>query len=335
MVPQEPSTGIRGFRVRFVLRLAILLITALLSFVVKIPARQSDPNHKTWSVGGGNIEITLPDEQMKLSSNDLMNWIKTAGNVVSRYYRRFPVPHLILDVEAGRGAGVRHGVTYPKYGGLINITVGRDSQISDLNEDWALTHEMIHLAFPDMDRDYHWIEEGIATYVEPVARARAGTLPVEQVWKEFIRDMPKGQPVEGDQGLDNTHTWGRTYWGGALFCLVADVRIHEQTKNRKGLEDALRGILNHAGNITQDMDIDKALQAGDKATGTHVLQDLHREMGKQSKTVDLDGLWKKLGVDVKDGTVVFNDKAPEADIRQAITRGVTTSNAKPTERSGR
>ena len=42
----------------------------------------------------------------------------------------------------------------------------------------------------------------------------------------------------GGFGLDNTHTWGRTYWGGAMFCLLADVEIRRRTHNRRGLQDA-------------------------------------------------------------------------------------------------
>src|SRR5205085_2418134 len=122
---------------------------------------------------------------------------------------------------------------------------------SDLDSDWRMTHEIIHLAFPNMADEHRWIEEGISTYVEPVARAQAGQLPPEAVWKEFARDMPQGQPDSGDQGLDNTHTWGRTYWGGALFCLAADVQIREKTSNRKGLRDALRAI-NSKVNVAED-----------------------------------------------------------------------------------
>jgi hypothetical protein len=170
-----------------------------------------------------------------------------------------------------------------------------------------------------MEDSHHWIEEGIATYVEPVARAQVNQMPVSAVWREFIRDMPKGQPGPGDQGLDNTHTWGRTYWGGALFCLVADVRIRERTHNRKGLQDALRGIVNGGGRITEDWEIEKALSLGDGATGTTVLMDLYKEMRDKPAPVDLDALWKKLGLELKDGQVSFNDSAPEAAIRKAIT----------------
>jgi hypothetical protein len=105
-----------------------------------------------------------------------------------------------------------------------------------------MTHELVHLAFPDVAEDHHWIEEGIATYVEPIARVQIGDLTPERIWTDMLRDMPKGEPQPFDQGLDHTHTWGRTYWGGALFCLLADVRIRQETNNRTGLQDALRGI---------------------------------------------------------------------------------------------
>lgn len=270
-------------------------------------------------IEGGEIEITLPDEPMTVSSAQLMDWIKTAAGAVSEYYGHFPVPHLTLRVRTTSGSGIRHGVTYPRYGGLILIAVGKDTSVDDLKTDWTLTHEMIHLAFPSMEDEQHWIEEGISTYVEPIARAQVGNLAVKEVWREFIRDMPQGEPADGDKGLDNTHTWGRTYWGGALFCLMADVQIRERTHNRKGLQDALRAIRNHGGTITEDWQITRAFSIGDQATGTRVLQDLYEQMANKPVTVDLDKLWAKLGLSVNGGEVTTNDKAADAAIRHAIT----------------
>jgi hypothetical protein len=97
------------------------------------------------------------------------------------------------------------------------------------------------------------------------------------------------------------------------------VRIHERTKNRKGLEDALRAINRGGGNISEDWDIQKALALGDKATGATVLRDLYKEMRDKPAPVDLDQLWTRLGIAMKDGAVAFNEKAPEANIRRAIT----------------
>src|SRR4030095_12695234 len=100
-----------------------------------------------------------------------------------------------------------------------------------------------------MPERHDCLEEGIATYVEPIARARAGQLASERAWFDLVAGLPQGQPEVGDRGLDATHTWGRTYWGGALFCLRADVEIRKRTENRKGLEHALRAIRPAAGNI--------------------------------------------------------------------------------------
>lgn len=303
----------------------LVLVTACLP--MSLAAQQPDSQPVIMTVSGGKIEVTLPDEQMKLSHQELLDWVKAAADAVSHYYGRFPVPHLTLQIHAGRGASVRHGVTYARDGGTIRITVGDQADASALKDDWMLTHEMIHLAFPSMEENHHWIEEGISTYVEPVARAQVGGMAVTEVWEQFIRDMPKGQPQSGDEGLDNTPTWGRTYWGGALFCLLADVQIREQTKNHKGLQDALRAI-NHSGDINQDWEITKALAMGDKATGTNVLQKLYEKMRSQPSPADLDHLWQKLGVALNDdGTVEFNDKAPEASIRKAITSSETKAKA--------
>ena len=283
------------------------------------PAQQDNSDSATLKVSGVTIDVTLPEGPMKLTRDDLLGWVKASATTVANYYGHFPVPHLTLKMRSTSGSGVRHGVTYPKDGGLIFISVGRDADIAATKDDWVLVHEMIHLAFPSMDDDQHWIEEGISTYVEPVARVRAGGMPLDEMWRTFVRDMPKGEPGSGDRGLDNTHTWGRTYWGGAIFCLLADVRIRERTRNHKGLEDALRGINRGGGNISEDWDIGKALAMGDKATGTTVLRDLYNQMRDKPAPVDLDELWTKLGIQMKDGSIAFNDKAPEANIRKAIT----------------
>jgi len=184
-----------------------------------------------------------------------------------------------------------------------------------------LTHEMVHLAFPSVDDKHHWIEEGIATYVEPIARIHAGHLAAEQMWLDLVRDMPQGLPQPGDRGLDHTHTWGRTYWGGALFCLLADVEIRRQTSNAKGLQQALRGILDAGGDIREDWNLVDALKAGDRAVGVSVLEPLYARMKDKPVGVDLDTLWAKLGVRSDDAGVRFDDNAVLAAIRRSITAG--------------
>jgi hypothetical protein len=321
---QMSSMGLRRASLGLILAMAALMVFSLKTS----SAQENNADTATLKVAGATIDVTLPDGPMKLSREELLGWVKTSANTVASYYGHFPVPHLTLKMRSASGSGIRHGVTYPKDGGLIFISVGRDADVAATKEDWVLVHEMIHLAFPSMEDDQHWIEEGISTYVEPVARARTESMPVPEVWRTFVRDMPKGEPEPNDRGLDNTHTWGRTYWGGAIFCLLADVRIRERTKNRKGLEDALRGINRGGGNINEDWEIGKALAMGDKATGTTVLRDLYNQMRDKPTPVDLDQLWKKLGIAMNDGAVAFNDKAPEANIRKAITTPSASASAR-------
>jgi hypothetical protein len=309
------------------LSLLIVPLTFFLLSINPLCAQDSTAKNAILKVSGATIDVTLPDGPLKLSRDELLGWVKASAATVANYYGHFPVPHLTLRMRETSGSGIRHGVTYPKDGGLIFIGVGTSADIAATKDDWVLVHEMIHLAFPSMEDEHHWIEEGISTYVEPVARARTGGMSVDEVWRTFVHDMPKGEPAPGDQGLDKTPTWGRTYWGGAIFCLLADVQIRERTKNQKGLEDALRGINRGGGNISEDWDIGKALALGDKATGTTVLRDLYNEMRDKPAPVDLDQLWKKLGIAMKDGTVTFDDKAPEANIRRAITAPSTSATA--------
>src|SRR5207342_3197552 len=100
----------------------------------------------------------------------------------------------------------------------------------------------------------------------------------EAMWRGLAEGLPQGLPRPGDGGLDGTRAWGRTYWGGALFWLLADVEIREKTGNRRGLEDALRGVLKAGGNIGVSWPIDRALAAGDRATGVNILRDLYARM---------------------------------------------------------
>jgi hypothetical protein len=98
------------------------------------------------------------------------------------------------------------------------------------------------------------------------------------------------------------------------------VRIREQTGNRLGLQTALRAILKETGGYRAERDIDEVLRIGDAATGTRVMQDLYRESKAAAVTPDLDQLWARLGVPADPKSDPFDDRAPLAPIRIAITR---------------
>lgn len=287
-------------------------------------AYPADNMTSTILVGNSRIDVAIEDGQLNAPKEEVMKWVQWSAEAVAGYYGRFPLPHIALRIVPTGGAGVRGGRTWGDHGGHITIHVGKDTAWSDFADDWMLTHEMIHLAFPDVDDQHHWIEEGISVYVEPFARVRAHHMDANQMWFEVVRDMPKGLPGAGDEGLDHTHSWGRTYWGGALFCLLADIEIHQKTENRKGLQDALRGILDVGGDIREHWDLERALSAGDQATGVAVLKPLYEKMKDQPYPVDLPAIWTQLGIEREGDAVRFIDSAPLAKIRDAMTYGPAT-----------
>src|SRR5216683_2643909 len=300
------------------LRIARLVFCSCLPLVAGILVLASDVT-STLLVGGSKIDVGIESGEMKLTHPELLHWVQSAAEAVATYYGRYPVPHVQIRIIPVDGSGVRHGQTFGYNGGLIKIRVGRETDVPELNNDWMLTHEMVHLSFPSMADKHHWIEEGIAVYVEPIARIQAKQMTAEKMWADLVRDMPKGLPQEGDQGLDHTRSWGRTYWGGALFCFVADVEIHRQTQNKKGLQDALRGILNAGGDIRHDWPLADALKAGDQAIGVAVLSELYAKWKDKPVEVDLPAMWKQLGVESSGKTVRLVEDAPLAAVRRAIT----------------
>jgi len=307
---------LRTLVVGFSTRAAAIALVLLLCFCLAATAGEMT---SSLLIANARIDIVIERSSPRVPLKDIFRWVQSAAESVSTYYGRFPVPQVLIRITPFDGKGVRDGRTFADRGGRITIRVGNDTSLSEFASDWTLTHEMVHLAFPSVDEKHHWIEEGIATYVEPIARIRAGYLTADQMWLDLVRDMPQGLPQVGDRGLDHTHTWGRTYWGGALFCLLADIEIRRQTNHAQGLEHALRGILDAGGDIRKGWNLQDALAAGDRAVGVSVLQSLYAKMKDQPVSVDLATVWSQLGVQSDGINVRCDDSATLAAIRRAIT----------------
>lgn len=270
-------------------------------------------------VDGAILKIGFAPGAFTLSNARILSWIKTSAKAVSVYYGGFPVPEAKILIVPIAGRGVRGGTAFGYRGPAIRLMVGRDSTEDDLLADWKAVHEMVHLALPDLPEQNLWLAEGLAVYVESIARAQAGHLKAEAIWHEFARDMPLGLPGRGDGGLDGTTSWGRTYWGGAIFYLLADIEIRKRSGNTLGLQDAMRGVVAAGGVHDQDWPVSRVLFAADKAIGMTVMSDLYEKMRAAPVSPDLGKLWIELGI-VDDGASArFDDRANLAAVRRAIT----------------
>jgi hypothetical protein len=269
--------------------------------------------------GDTTVQLGVAAHGLSLSAAQAQAWISASAGAVASYYEgHLPARRTLILLMQGSGESTR-GITLGGGGPGVLVRASDRVNPSTTNDDWVVTHELLHANFPDLGPKHSWLSEGLATYVEPIARARVGLVSETKVWRDFVEGMPQGLPQAGDEGLENTRTWGRTYWGGALFCLLADLELREKTGNQRSLDDVLRAI-GKTGAADQDFwPIERVLDEAGHATGTQVLRELFDSLAKKPGTVDLAALFARLGVRAEGRSVVFDERAPLAKLRQSIT----------------
>ena len=300
------------------MKLALAFVASIALCTVLLPIGTACAATRQFTIALAEVRLDVDDTAFHAGADPIVAWVKRSADIVAGYYGQFPTSTLRVQVVPEEGYNVRSGKTWGHNGGFIRVQVGRDVTDAQLHNDWVLVHEMTHLALPEVGADHAWLSEGLAVYIEGVARVQAGNRTQPDVWSEEIRAMPRGLPQPGDRGLDHTHTWGRTYWGGAMFCLLADVGIRRRTQNRFGLQDAVRAITRASGGLGSEWPIERVLKTGDAAVGTTVLEDLYAQMRNAAVTPDLMSLWRKLGVEPYGSSVRLSDDAPLAEIRRSI-----------------
>ena len=301
------------------LRLLILLLACSGSVAAApVEIETISENSFAFDLHGSRIGVRIRDPVLRTKKDMLLDWVLYSAETVHAYYGRFPVRSVDIDLQVAGGHAVRFGQAFGGEQPRLRIVVGENVDPQMLHRDWILVHEMVHLAMADVPPAHRWLLEGLATYVESIARAQRQHLSEDFIWRNFIERMPQGLPESGDRGLDLTPTWGRTYWGGAIFCLLADVEIRRLTENRKSLRDALRGVLDADLSMHASATAMEVFEAGDRAVGVDVLVPLYEKMKTDPYPVDLDGLWQSLGVSLDGERIVYDDQAPMAHIRKHL-----------------
>ena len=300
--------------------LAALVAAALILPLIaprSAQAQTATPASREISVAHSKISLLIPPQQFP-SEALLTEWVQRSAAIVAHYYGQFPVAGLRIVVIPMAGGRVTGGTTFGQPAPLIRIRVGTQVDAAAVLNDWVLVHEMTHLALPEVGEDHAWLAEGLAVYIEGVARVQAGNRSIEDVFAEEERSMPRGMPGTQDGGLDQDHSWGRTYWGGAMFCLLADVKIRQRTHNRYGLQDAMKAVLQASGGLRAHWDINKVFATADAAVGVPVLSQLYAQVRDKPFAPDLPALWRSLGIEADGARIRISDQAPLAAIRKAI-----------------
>ena len=206
------------------------------------------------------------------------------------------------------------------------VEVGTDVDRRRLFNDWVLTHELIHTGMPFIRGRGTWFMEGAATYVEPIIRARAGWKTEEEVWREWVDNMPQG--VEAfSRGLANA-SGRQNYWAGATFMLLADIAIRRASNGAKGLDDCLAGVLWSGLDGGQRASVADYAAACDRATGTTAMSTLVDRHFNKAEPVDLAALWKELGISLVGGRIVLDDSGAVGAMAQDDRAGQPSAQAR-------
>jgi hypothetical protein len=272
---------------------------------------------RSLEVRGSAITLAEAPGPFALSEEEFVRWVKEATDAVAAYYQRFPVPQLLVLVVPDRGQRLS-GFTLGEGGASILLRVGTTLSAEAARAHWVLTHELMHLGFPSLTRNHLWLEEGMAVFGEPLVRVRAGMVDESVLWSEWLEQGHLGLPRPGEGGLEATHTWARTYWGGALFWLVLDMTLRERTGNARSADDVLRALVSQGGNVTSRWEVADIRRTADAATGLPVFSELYHQLAESPGAPDLDALFRKLGVSLHEGAVVYDDGAPLASVRRAM-----------------
>jgi len=265
------------------------------------------------------IDLAIFNGDFDTAHDDLVEWVRRTVQMTANYWEGFTNRHMLVAMLPSPGRrGVGYGRTVPGGGSTVMVQVGERSNRADLQNDWVLPHEFVHTGMPFLSGNGAWFMEGAATYVEPIVRARAGWKTEAEVWREWVENFPRGLSA-----LDSGMVGGSAYWGGALFFLLADIEIRRATSGAKGIEDCFRGARRVGGVMapTERWSVGEYVERCDMALGAPLMAGIVAQYVGTSHRIDLDGLWRDLGVRFDGTTITTDDAAPLAAIRKVIVTG--------------
>jgi hypothetical protein len=275
---------------------------------------------RTLDIDGARLEVTALDGALDQSFDDVNAWIAKSAGAVRDFYRAFPVPRAnVLVIPSPGRDSVVFGKVLPESEPGVALLLGQHATRKALYSDWILVHELFHLGFPSFFDEGKWLDEGLATYYEPIIRVRAGLYTETELWDELSSKMPQGLPAFTEHGLEKADDFRGIYWGGALACLLADVTARQRDPQR-GLEVGLRALREAGGNACEVWSLAEAIGAVDHVLGAPTLEPIARAHAQHGSAFDLPALFSALGVkrDAQ-GAVQLSDDAPLAAVRRAIT----------------
>jgi predicted metalloprotease with PDZ domain len=284
-----------------------------------------DMRRGTLDLPDANVDVVFLGAPLAMGDEAALEFIRQSALRIVSLFGAFPVDTTIFVVPVPGAREVVFGRVLSLAGASVALLFGDETPASGVRDNWVVVHELFHLACPSFVGEGRWLEEGLATYYEPILRERAGWMTEAALWTHFVREMPRGLRRSDDApDLEGRDDIDSTYWGGALFALLADVRSRAATANAASLDRVVRLVRQRVGSAIAAARVADFLRTADEATGTRDVRDVHDSWAVRGENPDLDALWGRLGIGGIEaaraqGTLVtLRDDAPLAAVRRAI-----------------
>ena len=303
----------------------------------------------SWHCGKQRADVTIDARFGAERQQALGLWVRDSLDAVGQVYGAWPLDRIRVELRA---LGVASGLPWlqsmvhstealdavpwgevmraerPGEPPTVLLVVNPRSDIDAIVADWVAYHELSHLLLPYRS-GARWFVEGLATYYQNVAQARAGQLSERQMWQK-LRDgfergrndnrWPKDKLWVVDEEVSRRHAYMRVYWTGTLYWLGLDVALRRAASGKqRSLDDALAGLRAccqgqrmHAWRIAERLD---ALTK--KPWFTQRFDRIIESLGIPA----YDPLLASIGVRADaDGRVSLDDDAPHAALRADIAK---------------
>lgn len=275
-----------------------------------------------------SFDVALLDRPVKASRAGIQVWLERAARAQATLFGRFPVDHaaLIVQPSPGHGEAVLFGRAFTGGGSAVRLLLAQQATDDELPGEWVGVHEMVHLGVPRLDEAGQWLNEGFVTYYQEILRARSGLRSETACWEALADGFRRGRRSGGERSLREEarlmhqyRSYWRVYWGGAALALRIDHALRKETAGRLSLDDVMRTLWRRHRFPARPWDGEALLAQADRDLGTTICAREARAHVHAKDFPPVEALLTELGVVVTGRRVRFDDTAPGAALRKAMT----------------
>ena len=281
------------------------------------------------ALAGGTLRVSIVDGADAAARTRLDAWLARVGSAAVSAYGTLPladVQVLVVPVGAAREP-VEFGQSTRGQGHGLTLFVDATQPASAFERDWVAVHEMSHLFHPYLGDRGSWLAEGLATYYQNVLRSRAGLLTPAEAWEQMDAGFARGRgatrendsALERAAGVEGHPNFMRIYWSGTAFWLEADLALRRASGNTLSVDEALKRFDACCLPDYRGWEPEAFVAKLDALVGGDVFRRTFDAYRARRDFPDLGASYRALGISRDGARLAFDDSAPDASIRRAIT----------------